>query len=46
MQIYKTSAEFLGWKDYGVIQTGGIDAGGALEVSGVLGQADKMGKII
>jgi len=44
LQTYKTSAKFLGWTDRGIIQTGGMDAEGALEASGVLRQAREMGE--
>ncbi len=44
LQSYRTSAAFLGWKDRGVIQTGGLDEAGALEQSGVLEQAEEMGR--
>lgn len=44
IQSYQTSAAFLGWQDKGIIQTGGIDAPGALENSGVLEQAEEMGR--
>ena len=43
IQTYETSAVFLGWKNRGMIQTGGIDAAGALESSGVLEQAEELG---
>ncbi len=43
---YEASAEFLGWKNRGIIQTGGVDAEGALEASGVLEQAEEMGKTV
>lgn len=46
LQSYEVSAEFLGWKNRGVIQTGGVDAEGALEASGVLQQAEEMGKMV
>lgn len=44
IQSYQTSAAFLGWKDRGVLQIGGVDAEGALEASGILEQAEKMGR--
>ncbi len=46
IQAYEASAEFLGWKNRGIIQTGGVDAEGALEASGVLEQAEEMGKTV
>lgn len=41
---YQASAAFLGWKDRGILQTGGIDSPGALEASGILKQAEEMGE--
>ncbi|MDO5562249.1 MAG: flavodoxin family protein [Synergistaceae bacterium] len=46
LQTYETSAEFLGWKNRGVIQIGGVDAEGALEASCVLERASELGKAV
>lgn len=46
IQTYETSAAFLGWKNRGILQIGGVDAEGALEASGVLEQASEMGKTV
>ena len=46
LQTYDAIADYIGWKKRGVIQTGGIDAPGALESSGVLERAEELGKSI
>lgn len=43
-QIYQSSMAYLGIKDRGILQTGGLSAEGALERSGVLQKAEKMGE--
>ena len=43
---YEGMTSFLGWKDRGVIQTGGLDAEGAIEKSGILEKAEEMGRSI
>lgn len=44
--MYEGVAQFLGWKDSGIIQTGGLDAEGAIEASGILKQAEDMGRAV
>lgn len=43
LQTYAGMVQFLGWGNRGVIQTGGLDAKGAIEASGVLEQAEALG---
>ena len=42
--VYRGTAEFLGWTDRGILQTGGLDGEGAMEASGVLEQAEEIGR--
>lgn len=42
--LYRTIGGFLGWKERGILQTGGIDEKGAIEKSGVLEKAEEMGR--
>lgn len=44
LEIYRMMTKYLGWKDRGIIQTGGLDKKGAIEASGVLERAMEMGR--
>ena len=41
--MYQLSADFLGWKDRGILRTGGMDDEGAIEKSGILEKAEELG---
>lgn len=44
--MYRLSADFLGWKDRGILRTGGMDDEGAIEKSGILEKAEELGRSI
>lgn len=46
IDLYQLIRDYPGWKDRGVLKIGGADANGAIEKSGVLEQAEEMGRNI
>lgn len=44
ISLYHMIREYPGWKDRGVLKIGGADEVGAIEKSGILEQAEKMGR--
>ena len=46
MSIFDVMINYIGGKNKGVIQTGGMDKEGAIEMSGILEQSEEMGRSI
>ena len=46
LKMYRDMAGFLGWNDRGILQTGGLGGDGVIEKSGVLEQAEEMGRSV
>ena len=44
IMMYQMMSEYLGWKDRGILQNGGVNGEGEIEQSGVLEQAEEMGR--
>lgn len=44
LATYRNIAGYLGWTDKGIIRTGGLNADGDVEKSGLLEKAEEMGR--